>query len=411
MSASEAKLRTDDAASPAVRLDAGPMGGVPGADTGRRLKRPRKRVISLIAAVLVLVAAAIYGWRWWNVGRFLEETDNAYVRADIVVISPKIPGYVTQVAVEDNQPVRAGDILLRIEDRDYRARVDQAQADADAAEARVAAGEAAIANIDAQMEQQRSVITQAEALAQSAAADARRTELDYNRYRSLVGQQVASRQRLETADADYRKAAASIARSRAAIASERGKLPVLETQRRQAEAALKQARATLKAAQAAQALARIDLEHTTVRAPFDGVVGQRSVRLGQFVERGMPLMAVVPLQAAYVVANYKETQLSAMRPGQPAEIEVDTFADTKLHGRVGSFSPAAGSQFALLPPDNATGNFTKIVQRVPVKILLDPDNPLAGRLRPGMSVIATVDTRGEAREQPAPDRARGQDGR
>jgi membrane fusion protein (multidrug efflux system) len=308
--------------------------------------------------------------------------------------------------------VRAGAVLLRIENRDYQAKVDRAQADVAAAQAAVAADEAAIANIEAQVAQQRDVIAQAEALGQSAAADAKRTQLDYSRYRSLVGQQVASRQRLEMADADYRKANASVARVHAAVAAERGKLPVLETQRKQAEAALDQARATLKAAQAALALAQIDLDNTVLRAPIDGTVGQRMVRLGQYVEPGMPLLAVVPLQAAYVIANYKETQLSDMRPGQPAEIQVDSFPGRPLRGRVGSFSPASGSQFALLPPDNATGNFTKIVQRIPVKILIEPNNPLAGLLRPGMSVIATVDTRGGSSSNGAAAREAGDpDGR
>jgi membrane fusion protein (multidrug efflux system) len=383
-----------------------------GADAAtRRLswRRPGKGVLWGAVGIAVLIAGAIYGVHWWTVGRFLESTNDAYVRADMVVMSPRVSGYVTAVAVQDNQRVKAGAVLVRIDDRDYRAKVARAQAAVDAAKATLDADRAAIANIDAQTVQQNSVIAQAEAQVRSAEADAQRAELDYRRYQNLVRQQVASRQRLENASADYTKAEAAIARTRAAVAAQKGLLPVLQTRRQQARAHMDQTQAALKGDEAALRLARIDLENTAIRAPIDGVIGQRVVRIGQFLEPGQPILAVVPLQAAFVVANYKETQIGHMHPGQPAEIVVDTFSDTTLHGRVLSFSPASGSQFALLPPDNATGNFTKIVQRIPVKIVLNHGEPFAGRQRPGMSVTATVDTRddgdGGAQAAPAADQA------
>ncbi len=384
-------------------------GGGADAATRRLSWRPGKGVLWGAVGIAALIAGAFYGVHWWTVGRFLESTNDAYVRADMVVMSPRVSGYVTAVAVQDNQRVKAGAVLVQIDDRDYRAKVAGAQAAVDAAKATLAADRAAIANIDAQTAQQNSVIAQAEAQVRSAEADAERTGLDYRRYQNLARQQVASRQRLENASADYTKAEAAIARTRASVAAQKGLLPVLRTQRQQAQAHLEQTQAALQCADAALRLARIDLENTAIRAPTDGVIGQRVVRVGQFLEPGQPILAVVPLQAAYVVANYKETQIGHMHPGQPAEVVVDTFSDTTLHGRVLSFSPASGSQFALLPPDNATGNFTKIVQRIPVKIGLDADGPFAGRLRPGMSVTATVDTRedrdGGAQAAPADNRA------
>lgn len=355
-----------------------------------------KRRLWIGAAFLGLAGAAEYGWHWWAVGRFLEQTDDAYVRADVVTMSPKVAGYLADVPAGDNQSVRAGDVLLRIDDRDYRAAVEQAEGAVAAAEATVAADQAATANLDAQLQRQVAVIAGAEADTLGAEAELRRAQLDYARYRSLAATEAASRQNFETAEATNRKATAALARTRAAVGAERGRLPVLGTEREQAKANLRHAEASLVQAQAALALARLSLEHTILRAPVDGVVGQRAARVGQYVEPGQPVMAVVPLQAAYVVANFKETQLTDVHPDQAVEVAVDTFPDRPVRGRVGSISPASGAQFALLPPDNATGNFTKVVQRIPVKILLDPGGELAGQLRPGMSVVATVDTRGRA---------------
>ncbi|KWE92970.1 hemolysin D [Burkholderia ubonensis] len=342
---------------------------------------------------IVLVALAAFGWRWWTVGRYIEHTDDAYVRADIVTASSRVAGYVARVAVDDNQPVRRGDVLVMLDDRDYRAKVDDAQAAVAAADATFQAEQAAAATLDAQVGQQRSVIEQAQADAAAARAEAARRDADALRYKQLLAESAASGQRWEQAHADALKARAELARASAAVRAQGDQQTVLLRHRAQSTAAIEQARARLVASRAKLALAQLDLEHTVIRAPRDGTIGQRAVRAGQYVEVGMPLLAVVPLRDVYVVANFKETQLGAMHDGQPVEIDVDTYSGRTLHGRVIGLSPGSGAEFALLPPDNATGNFTKIVQRVPVKIRLDTPPP-GLVLRPGMSVIARVDTRG-----------------
>ncbi|KGM35892.1 HlyD family secretion protein [Inquilinus limosus] len=360
---------------------------------GRGRTRRGKALLLAAAAVAVSASGCAAGWHWWTVGRFLQETDDAYVRADVVTISPRVSGYVAAVMVGDNEPVQVGEVLLRIDDRDHRAERDKAQAAVDAADADVAADLAAIATIDAQLQQQRSAVAEARAAADGADAEAQRARRDFDRFLALADRQAASRQRLETAEADSRKADAALAKARAALEAEAGRVPVLTARRREAEAALERSRAQAGQARATLALAQNALDSTVIRAPTGGMVGQRTVRAGQYVEPGLPLLAVVPLDSAYVVANFKETQLRAMAPGQPANISVDAFGGTVLHGHVGSFSPASGAQFALLPPDNATGNFTKIVQRIPVKILIDRPAERSFGLRAGMSVVATVDTR------------------
>ncbi|MBN3565488.1 HlyD family secretion protein [Burkholderia cenocepacia] len=349
----------------------------------------------LIAAgvVLAVIALAVFGWHWWTVGRFIESTDDAYVRADVVTVSSRVSGYVTQVAVDDNQPVKRGDVLVRLDDRDYRAKVDDAQAAVAAADATLQAEQAAAATLDAQIGQQRSQIAQADADAAAARAEAARRDADATRYKQLLAESAASGQRWEQAHADALKARAELTRAGAAVRVQTDQQTVLQRRREQSTAAIAQARARLAAAQAKLALAQLDLDHTVIRATRDGSVGQRAVRAGQYVEVGMPLLAVVPLSDVYVVANFKETQLGVMHDGQPVQIDVDTYSGHTLHGRVIGLAPGSGAQFALLPPDNATGNFTKIVQRIPVKIRVDAP-PAGVVLRPGMSVIARVDTRG-----------------
>ncbi|WP_269501834.1 HlyD family secretion protein [Burkholderia sp. IMCC1007] len=344
-------------------------------------------------AFIVVIALAVFGWHWWTIGRFIEQTDDAYVRADVVTVSPRVAGYVASVAVDDNQPVRRGDVLVTLDERDYRAKLDDAQAAVAAADATLQAEQAAAATLDAQIGQQRSVIAQAQADAAAARAEAARRDADAERYRHLLAESAASGQRWEQAHADALKARAELARANAAVHAQDDQQTVLRRRRAQSAAAIDQARARLAASRAKLALAQLDLEHTVIRATRDGTIGQRAVRAGQYVEVGMPLLAVVPLRDVYVVANFKETQLGAMHDGQPVEIDVDTYAGHTLHGRVIGLAPGSGAEFALLPPDNATGNFTKIVQRVPVKIRLD-NLPPGLVLRPGMSVLARVDTRG-----------------
>jgi membrane fusion protein, multidrug efflux system len=368
---------------------------------------PEKRTIPgrkhLIAAavVVVTVTAAVAGVRWWTVGRFIESTDDAYVRADVVTMSSHVPGYVSEVAVQDDQPVRAGDVLIRIDDRDYQAKVDHAEATVSAALAAIHEQEAGAASLDAQVAQQSSLIAQAQADVAAARADAVRRDADAGRYRELYAQQASSGQRLELARADQQKAAAVLAKASAAVQSQRDQQDVLRRRREQSLAGIERANAQLSEARSALALAQLDLQHTVIRATRDGVIGQRTVRPGQYVETGMPLLAVVPLNDVYVVANFKETQLGDMHTGQPVQIDIDTYSGHTLRGKVTSIAPGSGAEFALLPPDNATGNFTKVVQRIPVRIRFDASREDARRLRAGMSVVVRVDTRNADGGQPS----------
>jgi len=338
----------------------------------------RNKVL-IAMAVVALVLASTGSWHWWNVLRFRQSTDDAYIQSDVSVISPKIEGYIKKVRVADNQEVAEGAILFVIDDRDFKAKVAQA-------EAAVATGEAIIATYESRLKLQQAMIDQAAAGLKSTEADLSRAQQDYKRYSSLMTSDFASRQRFEQAEADARKAEAALAKSRAALAAEQHQLAVLRSLQREEEAKLQQARANLR-------LAEIDLDNTVIRAPISGIAGNRAGQVGQYVKPGTQLLSLVPLLQVYVTANFKETQLTRMRPGQVAEVSVDAYPDMTLEGRVESFAPASGAQFSLLPPDNATGNFTKIVQRVPVRIALPASGPLAGLLRPGLSVTVTVETR------------------
>jgi membrane fusion protein (multidrug efflux system) len=343
---------------------------------------PSRAVLKRAALGLALLSGAAfaghYGYRYWTIGQYLESTDDAYVKADYTTIAPKVSGYVVDVPVKDNERVAAGQILARIDDRDFRTALDQARAD-------VAASEASIRNIDAQLVLQRSVIDQEKADIAATEASLKFAREDHARYRDLMKTGYGTTQRAQQAEATLAEAAANLQGNRAGLVAAKNKLTVLATERRRAEAQRDHAHAV-------EHQAELDLSYTVIRAPVDGTVGARSLRVGQYVEAGTQLMAVVPLHAVYVVANFKETQLTQVRPGQKVEIAIDTFPDVTLEGRVDSIAPASGLEFALLPPDNATGNFTKIVQRIPVKILLDDDS-LAGLLRPGMSVEPVIDTR------------------
>ena len=359
------------------------------------MRRPTRRQLSIGGGSLALILLFVFGLHWWTVGRYLIETDNAYVRADVVTITPRVAGYVAEILVADNQRVRAGDVLARIDDRDYSVKVVEAEGRVAAAQAEVAVQEARIANLDAQSQQQHSLISGNVAGVMASEADSRRAGLEYSRQMLLTRQEVTSAQNLETAEADAKKARAGLAVAKANLAAQRDRLPVLATERQGAVADLHKARAALAQAQAALTLARNALGYTLLRAPTAGIVGQRSVRVGQYAEIGAPLLAIVP-NDVYVVANYKETQVAPVHLGQPVAIAVDAFEGAALKGHVESFAPASGAQFALLPPDNATGNFTKIVQRMPVRIRVDPGQARAADLRPGMSVVTTIDTRAAA---------------
>ncbi|WP_431861819.1 HlyD family secretion protein [Azospirillum sp.] len=342
-------------------------------------KGVRKLILSGVA-VIALSGAGYGGWHWWTEGRFVESTDNAYVQSDISVVSPKVAGYVRDVRVAENQQVAAGDVLVVLDDRDYRAKVAEA-------EANVSAQKAALGSNEQKLVWQRTQIARAEAELASAEAERQRAAQAFNRTRSLASDNWTSRQALDTAEADLRKADAAVLKSRAALAAERDQIAVLEAAGAEIKAHMEQTSAALEAA-------RNDLDNTVVRAGVDGVVGNRGVQVGQYARPGVQLLSLVPLPDVYVVANFKETQLADMRPGQKVQVKVDAFPGKALTGTVESFAPASGSKFSLLPPENATGNFTKVVQRVPVRIALPKDTELSGLLRPGLSVVAEVDTRG-----------------
>jgi membrane fusion protein, multidrug efflux system len=330
-----------------------------------------------IAAAALLGIAAWSGWQYWTVWRFEEATDDAYVQADIVAIAPQVAGYLASVAVSDNQHVKAGDILAAIDPRDYQAALDQAKAD-------VAGAEAAIASIEAQLGEQQALIEEATATLDADRAAETYARQNNKRFGTLADTGYGTVQNAEQAASQIAEASALVAKDKAALDATQAQVATLDAQ-------LAGARATLQHNKAVQEQAELNLGYTVLRAPVDGVVGMRQLRVGLYVQPGTQLLAVVPLADTYVVANYKETQLADVKTGQPVRIDVDTFAGTPVRGTVESIAPASGQEFSLLPPDNATGNFTKIVQRIPVKIAIDRTDPLAGRLLPGMSVTTTIE--------------------
>jgi membrane fusion protein (multidrug efflux system) len=399
---------------------------------GHRLKQLVAPVVILLMAggIVVLIAG---NWNTWGSEQVEQKTDDAYVRADVTPLSTKVAGLVAKVAVSDYQTVKAGDLLVQLQDADYRAQVDQAAA-------AVAAGEAALINNRRQKELQdartvqagdgiRAVeadIAAAEAgivAANSSMANARsgidatkadvqRTLLERRRQEALVASESATRQKLEqvvadeeryraqlgsrdadlaTAEAQLVSRRADLMRARARLASSSTELEAQKRQRTVLDSQELSLYADLKAKKASLTLAETNLGYTRITAPEDGIVSERKVRTGQLVSPGTQILSLVQPDV-WIQANYKETQLRHIRPGDPAELRLDAFSDVVFKGKVDQLSPASGSQFALLPPDNATGNFTKIVQRVPVKIVLERGQATDGRLRPGMSVIATVRT-------------------
>jgi membrane fusion protein (multidrug efflux system) len=351
-------------------------------ETAAFRRRLRLRSALLAAAAIFLVGvASFYGHYWWTTGRFLVSTDDAYLQADNVIISPRVPGYISDVLVDDNQPVKAGQVLARIDDRDYRTALAAARASVDAEQA-------SIDNLIQQIAQQQLAVTEARATVDVDQAALTFANQDYERYANLSRTGAGTVQSAQKATSDIHEKQATLDRDTAAVGVARKQIDVLGAQ-------LAKARATLAQQQAALHQAELNVSYTTITSPIDGTVGVRTLRVGQYVQAGTQLMAVVPLRAVYITANYEETQLADVHAGQPVAIDVDTFSGTPVHGVVNSIAPASGQEFALLPPDNATGNFTKIVQRVPVKITIDPKDPLIGRLRPGMSVEPTIDTRGK----------------
>src|SRR6266571_4531453 len=404
-----------------------------------KTKEKRKwRYVAIVPVVVLLLAGAMLfsitgNWNSWISSREIQETDDAYVRADLTPLSTRVSGTVAEVAVNDYQKVKAGDLLVQLKDDDYRAQVEQAVAGVRAAEAAIEnnqgqkalrdarieqakagieAAKAQVAQAQAGIEVSKAQIKGADAAVQATKADVVRTELERRRQESLVEASAATRQRLEQVVADADRFNAIRASREAELAQAHAGLAVRESDLAQAEAALLgrnadleaqrrqrtvldsqegQLRADLNAKQAGSKVAETNLEYTRIIAPTDGIVGERKVRAGQLVSPGTQALSLVQSNP-WVLANYKETQLTNVRKGDPVEITVDALPGVTIKGRVEEIAPASGSQFALLPPDNATGNFTKIVQRIPVKIVLEADANVRERLRPGMSVFSRIKT-------------------
>jgi len=344
-----------------------------------RVRVAHRRLAIVGAATIGIVGLLALGSYWWITGRFIESTDDAYVGGDITVIAPKVAGLISEVAVTDNQSVHAGDVLVRLDDRDYRAALARA-------DATVADREAAILHLGATRRLQQAVIVQSRANIAAADAEIVRSRDDATRFQELSSRAAASIETYERAEAEYREALAVGERARAQLKASERQLDVIDTEKREAEA-------TLAAALADRQTARLNLSYTVLRAPIDGTVGNRSAQLGAFAAIGAQLLSLVPARGLWVDANFKENQLAHMRQGQTARIVADVLPGTVFEGYVASLAPATGAEFSVLPAENATGNFTKIVQRVPVRIVLVGNASRLGSLRPGLSVTASVDQR------------------
>jgi len=354
-------------------------GGAP-APAPVKSRRPSfKRAAMITFAAFAGICAAKFAHDWWTTGRFTQTTDDAFVGGDVTVIAPKVAGFISQLAVTDNQAVHAGDLLLKLDDRDYRAALAKA-------EAAVSQAKAALVNLDATRNLQDAVIAQAQAGIAAADAEITRTHDDQVRAKNLLAGGVESTQEFQQADADYKTATANGDKARAALTAAQRQIEVIGTQKQQAQA-------SLDSAIAERDLAQLNLSYTELRAPMDGIVGNRSAQVGAYATVGSQLISLVPAHGLWIDANYKEDQLARMHTGSPATVQVDLLGGKKFNGHVLSIAPATGAQFSVLPPENATGNFTKIVQRVAVRIMLDDEQAMAGQLRPGLSVTAKVNTK------------------
>jgi len=336
------------------------------------------RALVFVVAIAIIVIVST-NWSRWEGGEGWQRTNDAYLQSDLTPISAKVAGYIRELPIRDYERVRRGQVLARLVDDDYRAAVAQAEANIQAATAQAGA-------LKAQHELQLANVQAARAIVASTVATREQNRRDLARQQQLLqtgSSSTEAREKLETTRAQLE---AQLAQNRAQAEAAQRELAVLEAQIAQSEAAIAAARAAL-------VVARLNLEYTTIIAPQDGVIGQRQVKPGQLVGVGSQITTLTPLPNVWVIANYKETQLTHMALGQQARITVDTFPGHTLRGHVQAFAPASGAEFALLPPDNATGNFTKVVQRISVKILIDDADGLADRLVPGMSVEASVNAR------------------
>jgi membrane fusion protein (multidrug efflux system) len=328
--------------------------------------------LAILIVLVVVAAAAVY---WLTVLRFVQSTDDAYVGGNVTVMAPRVNGFVTELLVTDNQRVKANQVLVRLDSRDYDARLAQASAE-------VTGARAAVDELGAKQQLQAAVINQQQAELRASSAELTRSASDQIRYRQLVKDEAVSNQVVEQADADFLKARASVDRSGAGLLASQRELSVLAAQ-------IDDARARVATAEAARRVAELNVEYTTIRSPVDGYIGNRTAQVGLLANTGVPLLTVVPAEGLWVDANFKEDQLKKMHIGDTADVSLDASSQT-LHGHVESLAPATGATFSVLPPENATGNFTKIVQRIPVRIRLDVPKDPQQVLRPGLSATVTV---------------------
>jgi membrane fusion protein (multidrug efflux system) len=348
-----------------------PTGGLP--------RRRRWRLGLALAALAIVSGIAWAGHNWWTVGRYLETTDDAYIGGNVTAIAPHVRGFVAEVLAADNEPVHAGQLLIRLDARDFQAALDHAAAV-------LAARTTEVDGLRARYALQQSTIRQHEAELAAKAARATFTAQDAERYHSLALTNAVSKQEAQQSGTLDQEARSAVKSSAAALDAARQQLRVLDAQIASARAAEAEARSDLKAAQ-------LDLGYTQIRSPIDGYVSNRAAQVGAYVEPGAYLISVVPASGLWVEANFKEDQLAGMKPGEMASVTADVLPSHPFHGRVLSLARGTGAVFSVIPPENATGNFTKIVQRVPVRIALDARDPGVEMLRPGLSITASVDTR------------------
>lgn len=354
-----------------------PLTQMPG-ELDQPVKKSRRKGILIVVIILAALVGGYFLNGWWTHGRFVVSTDDAYIQADISTLSSRVAGHIISLAVTENQSVNAGDVLLTIDDGDYRLAVESAREKIDTQSA-------AINRLERQSAQQLAIIDQSRAQLAAVRADATRSEGDFVRAEKLAESDFSSRARLDQARADRDRASASVRSAEAGLAAAEAGIDVILAQKVEIEKMRLELMTAL-------AKAERDLSFTTIKAPFAGIVGNLAAQKGQLVQAGTRLLALVPSDAVYVDANFKETQISRIKIGQTAQLHIDALPGQTIHGTVASFAPASGAEFSLLPPENATGNFTKIVQRVPVRITIDPAVVKEGFLRPGLSVTAEVDT-------------------
>jgi membrane fusion protein (multidrug efflux system) len=344
-----------------------------------RLRGVSRRHLLALGVSLVAIATAAYGAQWATTGRFIETTDDAYVGGDVTAIAPHVAGFVSEIAVSDNQHVRQGALLMRLDDRDFRAALDHAKA-------ALANKQASLADLEAKYGAQQAAIRQADADLSAKLAQAKFAQDDDARYQGLARAVAVSRQDVQRAESVDQVAQSTVAAARADVSGANEQLQVIA-------ADIDEARADVAQAQADVKTASLNLGYTEIRAPVDGYVGNRAVRVGAYVPVGAYLASVIPAHGLWVDANLKEDQLARVKPGEAVTISADVLPGQEFHGRVESVAPGTGSVFSVIPPENATGNFTKIVQRVPVRIALDARDAQLGGLRPGLSITASIDTR------------------